>query len=61
LDHGVAARNLQKLRSLVGGFKKGSGTVVRSTLRAVPATVPDPFLSHADFSPSLQEKSQVVK
>ena len=25
------------------GFKKGSGTVVRSTLRAVPATVPDPF------------------
>jgi hypothetical protein len=24
--------------------KKGSGTVVRSTLRAVPATVPDPFL-----------------
>jgi putative restriction endonuclease len=23
--------------------KKGSGTVVRSTLRAVPATVPDPF------------------
>ena len=29
------------------GFKKGSGTVVRSTLRAVPATVPDPFLNHA--------------
>jgi formate dehydrogenase major subunit len=28
-------------------FKKGSGTVVRSTLRAVPATVPDPFLNHA--------------
>ena len=28
-----------------GGFKKGSGTVVRSTLRAVPATVPDPFLN----------------
>jgi glucosamine-6-phosphate deaminase len=27
-------------------FKKGSGTVVRSTLRAVPATVPDPFLNH---------------
>ena len=25
--------------------KKGSGTVVRSTLRAVPATVPDPFFS----------------
>ena len=28
-------------------FKKGSGTVVRSTVRAVPATVPDPFLNHA--------------
>jgi N-acetylglucosaminyl-diphospho-decaprenol L-rhamnosyltransferase len=34
-------------------FKKGSGTVVRSTrptfgrCRAVPATVPDPFLNHA--------------
>jgi len=26
-------------------FKKGSGTFVRSTLRAVPAKVPDPFLS----------------
>ncbi|MBI2479087.1 MAG: DUF1080 domain-containing protein, partial [Planctomycetia bacterium] len=26
-------------------FKKGSGTVVQSTLRAVPATVPDPFLN----------------
>ncbi len=30
-------------------FKKGSGTVMRSTLRAVPATVPDPFLNHAAF------------
>ena len=30
-------------------FKKGSGTVVRSTLRAVPATVPDPFLNQAGF------------
>ena len=29
---------LDNLRS-----EKGSGTVVRSTLRAVPATVPDPF------------------
>jgi len=29
-------------------FKKGSGTVVRSTLGAVPATVPDPFLNHAE-------------
>ena len=28
-------------------FKKGSGTFVRSTLRAVPAKVPDPFLNHA--------------
>jgi len=27
-----------------GRPKKGAGTVVRSTLRAVPATVPDPFL-----------------
>jgi hypothetical protein len=32
-------------------FKKGSGTVVRSTLRAVPATVPDPFLNHAENAP----------
>jgi hypothetical protein len=30
-------------------FKKVSGTVVRSTLRAVPATVPDTFLNQADF------------
>ena len=29
-------------------FKKGSGTVVRSTLRAVPATVPDPFSNYAE-------------
>jgi hypothetical protein len=29
------------------GVKKGSGTVVRSILRAVPATVPDPFLTRA--------------
>lgn len=29
----------------VSGFKKGSGTVVQSTLPAVPATVPDPFLN----------------
>jgi L-lysine 2,3-aminomutase len=35
------------IASKVPGFKKGSGTVVRSTLRAVPATVPDPFLNHA--------------
>src|SRR5262249_18718200 len=31
-------------------FKKGSGTVVQSTLGAVPATVPDPFLNHAEVS-----------
>jgi hypothetical protein len=28
-------------------FKKVPGTVVRSTLRAVPATVPGTFLNHA--------------
>ena len=28
-------------------FKKGSGTFVRSTLRAIPAKVPDPFLNYA--------------
>lgn len=28
-------------------FKKGSGALVRSTLRAVPAQVPDPFMSLA--------------
>ena len=37
-------------------FKKGSGTVARSTLRAVPATVPDPFLNRTDdFPKSLTE------
>jgi hypothetical protein len=30
-------------------FKKGSGTFVRSTLRAVPAKVPDPFLNQVRF------------
>jgi radical SAM family protein len=34
-------------------FKKGSGTVVRSTRRAVPATVPDPFLNHTANSRDL--------
>ena len=34
---------------MLAWFKKGSGTDVRSTLRAVPATVPDPFLNHADL------------
>ena len=38
------------------GFKKGSGTVVRSTPRAVPATVPDPFLSHAAAGLSARAK-----
>ena len=41
----TAAAHRAKTR--LRGFKKGSGTVVRSTLRAVPATVPDPFLNHA--------------
>jgi hypothetical protein len=31
--------------TFVREFKKGSGTYVRSTLRAVPAKVPDPFLN----------------
>jgi hypothetical protein len=30
-------------------FKTGSGTFVRSTLRAVPAKVPDPVLNQAAF------------
>lgn len=34
----------------LSAFKKGSGTVVQSTLRAVPATVPDPFLKPLRFS-----------
>jgi hypothetical protein len=33
----------------VGGFKKGSGSAVPSTFRAVPATVPDPFLNQAQL------------
>ncbi len=36
-------------------FKKGSGTVVRSTLRAVPATAPDPFLKPGQRTDSLVE------
>ena len=32
---------------MLAWFRKGSGTVVRSTPWAVPATVPDPFLNHA--------------
>jgi len=48
--HGLGADAGYRLREgdpaprPLAGFKKGSGTVVRSTLRAVPATVPDPFL-----------------
>jgi hypothetical protein len=38
-------------------IKKGSGTVVRSTLRAVPATVPDPFLNHAPSADAAQRLS----
>ncbi len=33
-------------------FKKGSGTFVRSTLRAVPAKVPDPFLNDTQIAAS---------
>ena len=39
---GVSTQHAQNANR---GFKKGSGTVVQSTLRAVPATVPDPFLN----------------
>jgi len=48
LDIGFRAGTIcsgQQVKSLC---EKGSGTVVRSTLRAVPATVPDPF-SHRLF------------
>ena len=38
---------MRRLRQI--WFKKGSGTVVQSTLQAVPATVPDPFLNHVEF------------
>ena len=30
-------------------FKEGAPAVVGSTLRAVPATIPDPFLNNADY------------
>jgi uncharacterized protein DUF4350 len=47
LRHGISWLGLGVLliAAWPRGFKKGSGTVVRSTLRAVPATVPDPFLN----------------
>ena len=46
LRHGISWLGLGVLliAAWPRGFKKGSGTVVRSTLRAVPATVPAPFL-----------------
>jgi len=31
------------------GSKRGAPAVVGSTLRAVPATMPDPFLNNADY------------
>jgi hypothetical protein len=40
-------------------FKKGSGPVVRRTLRAGPATVPDPFLNHAHIRATSLEKSKI--
>jgi hypothetical protein len=36
-------------RQFAAWFKKESDTVVRSTLRAVPAAVPAPFLNHASI------------
>ena len=48
---------------ILAWFKKGSGTVVRSTrptfgrCPAVPATVPDPFLNHARIQPGEQKSS----
>ncbi len=40
----IAGEGEEALKILLGGSgKKGSGPVVRSTLRAVPATGPDPF------------------
>jgi hypothetical protein len=38
---------LGETSSKLAWFKNGSGTYVRSTLRAVPAKAPDPFLNHA--------------
>ena len=39
-------------------FKKVSGTVVRSTLWAVPATLPDPFFNHAHYYAAIGHVSQ---
>ena len=38
--------------------KKGAGTVVQSTLRAVPATVPDPFLNHAQSVEGMRDDAK---
>jgi len=43
------------------GFKKVSGTVVRSTLRAVPATVPDTFLTHAETRSVSEERRHLPR
>ena len=44
--------NVERALGVRAWFKTGSGTVVQSTLRAVPATVPDPVLKHgAGFGP----------
>jgi hypothetical protein len=44
-------------KELLAWFKKVSGTVVRSTLRAVPATVPDTFLNQEELGNLADDKS----
>src|SRR5208337_1572296 len=44
-------RRCNTIRRLRAWWEKGSGTFVRSTLRAVPAKVPDPFSHHARKRP----------
>jgi len=46
-DLGLRCKRSPRSGRYCAWFKKGSGTVVRSTLRAVPATVPDPFLNRS--------------
>ncbi len=41
----VPRPNRPTIYQILHEFKKGSGAVVPSTLRAVPATVSDPFLN----------------
>jgi predicted N-acetyltransferase YhbS len=53
-NHGIVPA-LAPLAVLPKWFKKGSGTVVRSSLRAVPATVPDPL-----FEPCRNEESAEI-